>query len=202
MQPSQTKPETLRQPAYDIDPVFIQRWSPRSFANKDVPEETLFSLFEAARWAPSANNMQPWRFIVARTKEDLETFHSFILPGNLAWCQNAPALAVLASATTTERGDNRAHAFDAGTAWGYLALEATRQGLVTHAMGGFDREKARAALGLPDDVEPQIVIAIGYRGEKEALPENLQEREQPNGRRPLNETVFEGGFGKVIDALK
>jgi len=93
MQPSQTKPETLRQPAYDIDPVFIQRWSPRSFANKDVPEETLFSLFEAARWAPSANNMQPWRFIVARTKEDLETFHSFILPGNLAWCRNAPALA-------------------------------------------------------------------------------------------------------------
>jgi len=201
MLPSQTKPESFRQPAYNIDPVFIQRWSPRSFADKDVPEETLFSLFEAARWAPSALNLQPWRFIVARTKEDLETFHSFILPGNLAWCRNAPALAVLASMTTSDRGDNRAHAFDAGTAWGYLALEATRKGLITHAMGGFDREKARAALGVPDDVELHVVIAIGYQGEKEALPETLQEREQPNGRRPLNETVFEGSFGREINTL-
>ncbi|MEJ8548362.1 nitroreductase family protein [Brevibacillus borstelensis] len=184
-----------RKAAYEIDPVFLNRWSPRSFKEEPVPDDVLFSLFEAARWAPSGSNEQPWRFIIARTPEDKQRFYPFIADGNRIWCEKAPVLALVLSKTVNGRGDfNRAHAFDAGAAWGYLALQATKQGLITHAMGGFDPEKARAALGVPDDYELHAVIAIGYQGEKEALPEQLQEREKPSGRRELVQTVFEGVF--------
>ncbi|GAA4726749.1 nitroreductase family protein [Brevibacillus fulvus] len=186
-----------RNPDFDIAPQFIERWSPRSFAEKEIPNDVLYSVFEAARWAPSASNLQPWRFVIARTEEDREKFHSFILPGNLEWCKKAPVLAVLLSKTTTERGENAWHAFDAGTAWGYLALEAHHQGLITHAMGGFEPEKAREVLQVPEEYAIQAVIAIGYQGEKDALPEKFQEREQPNNRQPLKESLFEGTFGRA-----
>ncbi|MGM7721379.1 nitroreductase family protein [Metabacillus sp. Hm71] len=184
----------IRKPDFEIDAQFLNRWSPRSFLEKEVPEDVLFGVFEAARWAPSASNQQPWRFIIARTQEDREKFHSFIMPGNLIWCKKAPVLAVIISKTTTERGFNAWHAFDTGTAWGYLALEAHRKGLVTHAMGGFEKEKAREVLNVPEDYDLHAVIAIGYQGEKEVLPENLQDREQPSDRRPLNESLFEGSY--------
>ncbi|PMC33931.1 nitroreductase family protein [Bacillus sp. UMB0899] len=190
----------IRKPNFEVSPQFINRWSPRSFLEREIPEDVLFSLFEAARWAPSASNIQPWRFIIARTKEDLEKFHSFILPGNLVWCQKAPVLAVIASQKTTERGFNSWHAFDSGTAWGHLSLEANAKGLITHAMGGFDKEKAREVLNVPEDIDLHAVIAIGYQGEKDALPENLQEREQPSGRRPLEELLFEGVFKNTENA--
>lgn len=189
----------FRKPDFEISTQFIDRWSPRSFLEKEIPEDILFSVFEAARWAPSASNVQPWRFVVARTKEDLENFHSFIVPGNLTWAKFAPALAVIISETKTERGENAWHAFDAGTVWSHLALEAANKGLITHAMGGFDKEKARQVLNVPADYSIHAVIAIGYQGEKNTLPENLQEREKPSGRRPLKESLFEGTFGK--DAL-
>lgn len=184
-----------RQAGYDIDPIFLNRWSPRSFKTDAVPEEVLFSLFEAARWAPSGSNEQPWRFVFARTQEDKARFYPFIAEGNRAWCEKAPVLVLVLSKTISSRGTHlRSHALDAGTAWGYMALEATRQGLATHAMGGFDPEKAREVLGIPAEYEPQIVIAVGYQGEKEALSEAFQEREKPSSRRPLDETVFEGVF--------
>lgn len=184
-----------RDAGYSIDPLFLNRWSPRSYKPDTIAEDVLFGLFEAARWAPSANNEQPWRFLLARTQEDRERFYPFIAEGNRVWCEEAPVLVLLVSKTINSRGDHsRAHAFDAGAAWGYLALEAARQGLVTHAMGGFDREKAREVLGIPEDYEPQVMIAVGYQGEKEALPEALQEREKPSARRALSETVFEGVF--------
>jgi len=189
----------FRNADYEISQQFINRWSPRSFLEKDIPEDVLLSIFEAARWAPSASNIQPWRFVIARTQEDLEKFHSFIVPGNLAWAKHAPAIAVILSETLTERGPNAWHAFDAGTAWSHLALEAHNKGLVTHAMGGFDKELARQVLNIPEQYELHAVIAIGYQGEKEALPANLQEREKPSGRRPLKESLFEGTFGN--DAL-
>lgn len=194
-----TKVENFREPSYQIDPVFINRWSPRSFLEKDVSDDVLLSIFEAARWAPSANNIQPWRFIIARTKEDRELFHSFILPGNLVWCKKAPAFALLLSEKATEKGPNRFHDFDTGTASGYLQLEATNKGLVTHVMGGFDRDIAREALQIPEDYELHCVIAIGYQGEKDDLPENLQERENPNSRRPLADSIFEGKFNQPLD---
>lgn len=184
-----------REASYDIDPIFLNRWSPRSYKSDAIPDEVLFSLFEAARWAPSASNEQPWRFVFACTQEDKERFYPFIAEGNRVWCEKAPVLVLAISKTISSRNThNRAHAFDTGTAWGYLALEATRQGLVTHAMGGFDPEKAREALGIPEGYEPQAVIAVGYQGDKAALNEVLQEREKPSARRTLSETVFEGVF--------
>jgi len=188
-----------RKPDYEIHPQFLTRWSPRSFLTKEVPEAELLALFEAARWAPSASNLQPWRYILARTPEDRDRFYSFINPGNLAWCRNAPALALVLSKSTNPEGKpNRAHAFDTGASWGHLALEAVNRGLVTHAMGGFDRDRAREVLQVPTEYELHAVIAIGYHGNKEALSEAHQEREKPSGRQPLQASVFEGTFGQVL----
>lgn len=186
----------FRKAEHDIDPVYLNRWSPRSFLDKDVPDDMLWSLFEAARWAPSAYNLQPWRFVIARTPEDREMFHSFISEFNLAWCRKAPVLVLMLSQRVTDRGENLSHAFDTGAAWGFLALEAVRKGLVTHPMTGFDMEKARETLRIPDEYAIQALIAIGYQGPREALPEGLQEREQPSQRRPLGSFVYEGMFGR------
>ncbi|QGH36294.1 nitroreductase family protein [Gracilibacillus salitolerans] len=175
---------------YPIDEMFLNRWSPRSFSEQEVDEETLKTVFEASRWAPSAMNKQPWRFILARTEEDRKKFHSFIMDGNLAWCTTVPAFALVIS--DTEAGG--AHAFDTGTAWGYLALQAMQKGLITHAMGGFYKDKAREVLNIPEQYEIHAVVAIGYQDEKEKLEEKFQERELPSDRRPLTETVMEGEF--------
>ncbi|HEX6923280.1 MAG TPA: nitroreductase family protein [Bacillales bacterium] len=192
----------FRKPEYAVEPVFLERWSPRSFKNKEVSDEVLFSLFEAAKWAPSASNIQPWRFVIARTETEREKFYSFIFEGNRAWCEKAPVLAVVVSKETKPNGDlNRSHAFDAGTAWGSLALQAHAKGLIVHGMGGFDPEKARDVLGIPNDYEVHAVIAIGYQDEKDQLPEKIRDREKPSDRRPLRETVFEGGFGESVDQL-
>lgn len=186
----------LREPDHEIHPQFLSRWSPRSFSTQEVPEDILMSLFEAARWAPSGSNLQPWRYIVARTPEERAAFHTFINAGNLEWCHKAPVLALLISHTRTPSGNfNRSHTFDAGTSWGYLALEGDNQGLITHAMGGFDPVLARTTLEIPDDYELQAVIAIGYRGSKDALPEKFHDREFPNSRRPAQESLFSGKFG-------
>jgi len=188
-----------RQPEQAVDPAFLNRWSPRAFKSDPVSSELLMSVLEAAKWAPSANNEQPWRYIVARTPEALAKFYTFINPGNLDWCAKAPVLLLAISNKMSSRGtNNRAHAFDAGTAWGYLALEASRQGLVTHAMGGFQPDLARETLGIPEEYELHAVIAIGYRGDKSMLNEQQQEREVPSSRRPLHASLFEGEFGKPI----
>lgn len=181
--------QQLRQSDHEIDPIFINRWSPRSFLKKEVPEEVLMRVFEAARWAPSANNSQPWRFILARTQAERELFYSFIFERNLEWCKNAPVLAVLIS-----DNQNRMDAFDSGTAWGFLSLQAIKEGLKTHAIGGFDKDKAREVLNIPEEYNVQVAIAIGYQGEKDALPEDFQARELPSNRRPLVETIFEGKY--------
>ncbi|GER68615.1 nitroreductase [Weizmannia acidilactici] len=188
-----------RKAQYEIDPVYLERWSPRSFLEKEVPEDVLMSLFEAARWAPSAFNHQPWRFIIARTKEDREKFMSFIGEFNKTWCKTVPSFALVISKTESDTGPIRSHAFDAGAAWGYLSLEAVRKGLATHPMTGFDFEKAREVLNIPEDYAIDALIAIGYQGEKDALPVALQERETPSDRRPVKESVFEGSFGKTIN---
>ncbi|WNR42269.1 nitroreductase family protein [Paenibacillus roseipurpureus] len=187
--------EANRQPDHEINPQFIERWSPRSFSDQDVPEDVLLCLLEAARWAPSGNNNQPWRFIIARTPEHLTAFHSFIHPSNRVWCEKAPVLALAISHTLTPRGtENASHAFDTGTAWGYLALEANNQGLITHAMGGFDRDLARQTLNIPNDYAIHAVIAIGYRGPVDALPENLREREVPSSRNEVSTFTYFGKF--------
>jgi nitroreductase len=190
-----------RKADYPIAANIINRWSPRSFQDKAVPDELLLSLFEAARWAPSSRNIQPWRFIIARSQADLHKFHNFISEGNLEWCRNAPVLALVISHKQTDEGtQNRTHAFDTGTAWGFLALQAIENGLITHAMGGFNRDKAREALQVPEEYELHCVIAIGYRGDLQALSDDHQEREKPSSRRPLLESLFEGKFAVKLES--
>ncbi len=193
-----TDVKKFRKPTHEIDDIFINRWSPRSFSEQKIPKDILLSLFEAARWAPSAFNIQPWRFIIAHTKESREKFYSFISESNLSWCKKAPVLTLIISEKENDRGENRSHSFDAGTAWGFLSLQAIKCGLITHPMSGFDFEKARKVLEIPDNYEIQACIAIGYQSDRENLPKQLQEREEPNGRRPLEESIFDGEFGKTF----
>lgn len=188
----------FRQSTYDIDPVFINRWSPRAFQTKEVPDDVLFSLFEAARFAPSAGNLQPWRFMIARSEKEKERFYSFIMEGNLLWCKTAPVLALLLSKASTEHGPNISHEIDAGAAWSHLSIAAAQKGLITRAMGGFYRAQARALLHIPEDYDPLLIIAIGYQADKEILPESLQDREIPTGRRSLDEILFENEFGRPV----
>lgn len=186
----------FRKTRYDIDPIYIKRWSPRSFSNQKVSEEVLSSVFEAARWAPSAANVQPWRFVFASTEQDKETFLSFINEGNVVWCKNAPVLIAVISKMEEERfgGNNPAHAFDTGTAWGFLSLEAARKGLITHAMGGFNKEKAKEALSIPNGYQVHAIVALGYQGEKSSLEEAYQKREVPSPRNEVETFVSEGVF--------
>ncbi|MBB3110085.1 nitroreductase [Paenibacillus phyllosphaerae] len=180
-----------RNPEFPVHPLILNRWSPRAYTNKPVTDEALFTILEAARWAPSSSNEQPWRFYVARSEEEHETFRTFIKPNNRLWTDHAPVLVLLASAKERANGDpNGAHAFDTGAAWGILALQARLLGLSTRAVGGYDRIKARETLQVPDNIELHAIIALGYRGEAEQLDAALQEREKPNSRRPLAESLI------------
>ena len=182
-----------RKAEHSVSPLFLNRWSPRAYSDRKISDDDLYRVLEAAHWAPSSFNDQPWRFIIAKTEPQLKIFHAFLNPFNRAWAEKAPVLVLVASSKRRDNGDpNGAHVFDSGTAWGYLAIQATLLGLSTHAIGGFDKDKARNLLNVPDDFDLHAVITIGYRGEKEVLDKNLQERENPSVRRPLKEVVFEG----------
>ncbi|MNJ59383.1 NADH dehydrogenase [compost metagenome] len=173
----------------------MNRWSSRAFAAQSVEEATLLTVLEAARWAPSSNNLQPWRFIVAHDSETLKVFHEFIVPGNREWADQAPVLILILSAAVQEDGKlNGAHAFDTGAAWSAIALQASLLGLNTRAIGGYDRVKARELLSIPADYELHAVIALGYPGSVELLPDKFKEKNVPSGRRSLRESIIFGGF--------
>lgn len=185
-----------RKADYPVDPLFLNRWSPRSYSDRKVSDEDLYTVLEAARWAPSSMNEQPWRFIVANTEEHQKKFESFIMEGNRVWSDQVPILILVASYKHSGSfgGENKAHAFDAGSAWASMAFQAKLIGLSTHAMGGFDKEKAHEVLNVPDDYQLHAVIALGYQDDKGKLPEPLQEREVPSSRKPLTETVYIGSM--------
>ncbi len=185
-----------RKTDHPIDSLFTRRWSPRSFLEKPVPDEVLMRLFEAARWAPSAYNYQPWRFIVMRTQEERERIFPCISEFNLTWCKKAPVFVMIISEKNRDGAPNRSHAFDTGAAWSHFALAAVMEGLVTHPMTGFDFEQARKILQIPDSYEIQALVAVGSQGPADALPEPLRAREQPNTRRPIEESLYSGSFGK------
>lgn len=191
--------QNLRNSNYKLNPVILNRWSPRSMTGEKISHEELMALFEAARWAPSSFNNQPWRFIYAeRQTEHWDGLFNLMIEFNQSWAKNAAVLVVVISAKNFEYNDkpSRTHAFDAGSAWENLAIEATTRGLVTHAMEGFDYDKARKDLGVPDDYEIHAMIAIGKLGKKENLPKDLQEKEIPSDRKPLSEIIMEGKFAK------
>lgn len=186
-----------RDPEYDVDPLFVNRWSPRAMTGEPLDEDEYLPLFEAARWAPSAYNNQHWRFIYATREDDeWETFTDLLLGGNEEWATDAAVLAVIVSKTTFDHNGEPApvHSFDTGAAWQNLALEGARRGLVVHGMAGFDYERAAEELDVPDEYEVEAMVAIGERAPPESLPEDLQEREQPSDRKPLEEIVHRGEF--------
>jgi len=199
------KRQTPRKANYEITPLILNRWSPRSMTGESLSDNELFALFEAARWAPSSFNAQLWRFIVARRqdREQFDRLFGLLVAGNQVWAKNAAVLVAVASRTRFEFNDKPAitHAFDAGAAWENIALEASHRGLVSHGMQGFDYERAKTELKIPDDFEIHAMIAIGRRGKPEDLPEKLREAETPNDRRPLREIVFNGSFGQVFNEL-
>jgi nitroreductase len=192
---------TTRKADYPINPLFTDRWSPRSLTGEAMPAQALLSLLEAARWSPSASNLQPWRFLYGHAGTPaFASILAGLVPFNQAWAGKASALIVVLSKTTstaagsTEAKPNAWHAFDAGAAWASLAYQAHLSGWVTHAMGGFDAAALRTALNIPADVAVHAVVAVGKRGDKAALPEALQAREMPNGRLPLAQVAAEGAY--------
>ena len=190
---------------HPIDQRFLERWSPRSFTGEAVTEAELMTLFEAARWAPSSYNSQPWRFVYAvRDTPDWESFLGLMNEFNQAWGKNAGALVVMLSKSTMlppgkdQEIPSHSHSFDAGAAWGYLALQASLSGLAAHAMVGFDMDSAFAKLHVPQGYRIETLIAIGRKGEKSALPEAMQAREEPNGRNPIKQSVMAGRFHEAV----
>lgn len=184
-----------------VDPIFLDRWSPRAFDASEMPEADLHTLFDAARWAPSAYNYQPWRFLYARRGDaNWETFLSLLVPFNAGWAKNASALVFILSDTLMHTGDpdqpfpSHSHSFDAGAAWAQLALQATRMGYQAHGMTGLDFDSARAALAVPDRFRIEAAAAIGRRIDPENLPDELRARETPSDRKPIAEIAHAGGF--------
>ena len=187
--------ENKRSYEYEIDDMFIQRWSPRAFSSKPVEQEKIKTLFEASRWAPSCYNDQPWLFLYATKEEDLKKFRSILVEQNQRWANHAPVLAfVFARKNFTFNGKpNRWSEFDAGSAWMSLAFQANKLGLYTHGMAGFNEELAYELLNVsPDEYKAMAAIAVGYMGDKSELPEDLQEREVLSDRKPLSEVAHEG----------
>jgi len=186
----------FRDADHTIASAFLNRWSPYSFTSDPVDDGALLSVFEAARWAASSYNEQPWRFVYARTAEDRKKFLDFLVPANQVWAKNAPVLlVVVAKKTFTQNNQpNATYQFDSGCASGYLTLQASLSGLYAHGMAGFDAEQARNTLEIPEDFVPLAVFALGYRNEPESLPEKLRVREQPSKRRPVIESIMEGRF--------
>ncbi|ABE36036.1 NAD(P)H-flavin oxidoreductase [Paraburkholderia xenovorans LB400] len=186
---------------HPVDRLFLNRWSPRAFTQDLIPESTLLTFLEAARWAPSSYNSQPWRFVYARRgTAHWERFLGFLNDFNRGWAQHAAAIIiVLSKSTFVPPGGNEevpapTHSFDTGAAWGYLALQASLAGWHAHGLAGIERERIRAELAVPDVYSIEAGIAIGLPGDKSTLPEALQAREIPSPRNPLSAIATEGHF--------
>jgi len=194
----------LRKPAdasYPIHDLISERWSPRAFADRPVEREKLYSILEAARWAASAGNQQPWHFIIA-TKEnadDHERLVATLWDRNVLWAKYAPVLILVVAKLYDRPGKEYTSFYDTGMAVGNLVTQAVDLGLVTHQMGGFDADKARETLGIPEGYQPLAMIALGYPGTPDVLPDDLRERElAPRSRKPLEEFVFEGRWEQSV----
>ncbi len=186
-----------RTPDHPIESIFLRRWSPRAMSGAALREHELMSLFEAARWAPSTYNEQEWRFLYARRETAIwPTYLGLLMPANQVWCAAAGALVVVVSKRTfTLNGKpNPVHTFDAGAAFENMCLQGAAMGLVVHGMAGFDRDRARAELAVPDDFAIEAMVAVGRPGDPDRLPPELREREVPTDRRPVSQTAFEGRF--------
>ena len=193
------KGSDVRKPDHPIDPLFVNRWSPRAMSGEPIPDAELMALFEAARWAPSSGNSQPWRFLYARRDTaHWPLFLDLLVERTREWCVNAAALIVFTSRTTHEETGRplRTHSYDTGAAWVSFALQGWLKGLVVHGMAGFDYDRAKQVLNVPDDVTVEAMAAVGRPGPVENLSDFQRGREKPSQRKPLGELVFEGPFSQ------
>lgn len=189
---------------HTIHDVIRRRWSPRAFDDRPVDAATIRSLFEAARWAPSAGNGQPWSFILAdrfRDPAGFATMLDLLNPSNQTWARQAPLLLIGVAQRIRDEGKEARHAlYDLGMAAENLVLQAVDLGLAAHQMAGFDHARAREVYGIPATHEAIVAIAIGYQGHHSALPDDLQLREvAPRSRKPITEFVYGGRFGESAD---
>ncbi len=186
-----------RQPEHNVDPHFWQRWSPRSFTGEAISDQQLQSLLEAARWAPSCFNEQPWRFLYAhRDSSDWPIFLSLLMEGNQSWANNASVLIVaLSKKTFSHNGnDNGTHSFDCGAAWQNIALQAATMELACHGMAGIHYPEIAEQLNVPADFKVEMMLAVGIPADASDLPEGLREREVPSSRKKVAEISFAGRF--------
>lgn len=180
-----------------VHEIFLNRWSPRAMSGESIELKELLTLFEAGRWAPSSYNGQPWRFIYAlRQTPAWDKFFNLMVQFNQDWAKNAGALVIIISKKTFDFNGKpaRTHSFDAGSAWMSIALQGDLNGLVVHGMEGFDYDRAKTELAIPDDYTVEVMFAVGKPGKKEDLPQEMQERELPSDRKKLEELIFEGSF--------
>jgi nitroreductase len=190
-------PMAHRKADYPVESIFLRRWSPRAMTGEPLKDDELLRLFEAARWAPSTYNEQEWRFLYARNgSKEWATHFGLLMEANQVWCAKASVLVVVLARRTFTMNNkpNPVHVFDTGAAFENLALQGAAMSLVVHGMAGFDRDKARRELGVPDDYGVEAMIAIGKPGNVEDLPPALREREVPTGRKPVREFIREGRF--------
>lgn len=179
------------------------RWSPRAFSSREVSTGDLKTILEAARWAASSYNEQPWRFLVARKSDPAayQKFLNLLVPANQAWAKTAPVLLIMvAKRTFSHTGSPNLYAVhDTGQALANLFLQATALGLHAHGMAGYDRERARKELGIPDDYDFGAAVALGYLGSPDDLPEQHRKSElAKRTRKPLNEIVFGANWGEPL----
>jgi nitroreductase len=184
--------------------VIRSRWSPAIYSPQTVEPEKLFSILEAARWAPSSSNAQPWSFLVAR-KEEPEEFArmlSCLVPANISWARHVPVLMITVAKLHFDNGNVNRHAFhDTGIATGFLMLQAASLGILAHGMAGFDPAKARELYAIPESHEAVAALGVGYLGDEQGAPEELRKRNQRKPRRTLGQFVFAGRWGERFPLL-
>jgi nitroreductase len=186
-----------RRADYNIDPIFINRWSPRAFDPTPIGEDILMSIFEAARWSMSCFNEQPWLFLYATERDDRELYRSILSESNKRWTGNAPVIGFIFAKRRFDINNKENHwaEFDCGAAWMALTLQARMMGLYTHGMAGFDREKVYEITGVPgDDYQVIAAFVLGAYGDKQSLPDDKKKTERPNDRKPVNEMIRKGNY--------
>lgn len=189
--------KTNRKSEYKIADLILHRWSPRAMSGEPISDAELMSLFEAARWAPSSYNGQPWRFIYAkRDTPAWQVLYDLMVQFNKDWTKNAAVLIVIISRDTFSYNNkpSRTHSFDTGAAWENLALQGTASGLVVHGMEGFDYQKTKEVLHIPDGYTVEAMCAVGRPGKVNELPKEMQEDEHPSDRKPITDFIYEGTF--------
>lgn len=186
---------TDRSSATQVDRLFLDRWSPRAFDGSTLSPADRDTLFDAARWAPSAYNAQPWRLLYAeRGDANWDRFLALLVPANQLWAKDSSMLVFFVSDMNMNGSPSRTHSFDTGAAWMSFALQAERLGLRAHGMSGVDFDAAATELGVPDNFRIEAAAAVGRQADPSVLPEKYREREKPSDRKPIGEVAFAGNF--------